>query len=867
MSQVSAKGSPKRSRKTKEQRTARAAVKAKSPWLYLSRAILLLAGLVLFFPLVVSTGCYYPYIFLKSILFRAAVELMLVLYVALAAACPPYRPRFNRLILALLSYFAVMLISSLPGVSVSAWNSWWGDFGRMDGMITQLHLLAYFIILTQTIKRERDWLILFSTSLFFGLLMGLSGLLQELHVKFIYPLTNDLRLRGATGNANFYATHMLLSFFITLWFMFRKDGSELYPLVAKVWLTLLVSLDVLLVGYGLLTLNQYGVDVISTGVIPTPVVLIAAAVHVYVLAWSFLRRKTLAGSIILALLACFLFLSMYLSQTRGAMIGALVSVVLASAVHAWRSTTRRVKLALSGLILLVILSSSLLLLNRESSFVRSHPSLYRLASTSLKDPSVEFRLLAWKGSARGMLDRPLFGWGVDNYRNAFDRYFPAAVYRTIYSELWADRAHNIILDVGATTGLLGLATYSFFFGSILVFLARRWVQTKQATDSLALTALILAYLFQSLSTFDSVNTDGVLYLILAYVSCLYSERPAKTEDKRAMLRSHPILSWKVWAPVGILAGTTLLASREAVYRPYEANRALLLGVAWTKITDPQTHVSRVTFSPVALNLFQQASDYQTTGRYEARQEFANYASDLAQVVSVPLDRRMEVIRKAVEMLDLSVSQDPRNSRNCMYRASLVNRTLGVIRQSDPPLARTLAATNLSLLDRAAVLSPTRPQVYFERGETLAVLGRTDEAITALEKGVSLSPPVKEPNVDLLCLYISAGRFEEAAKQQRRIKDLALPLARADYDRIISVYNERKQYTAMAELYREQLAGAPDDVTLLPRLAATYRALGETELARQTALRAAALSPQIAAELQSFLATLDQKKQPGSPRSK
>jgi tetratricopeptide (TPR) repeat protein len=304
-----------------------------------------------------------------------------------------------------------------------------------------------------------------------------------------------------------------------------------------------------------------------------------------------------------------------------------------------------------------------------------------------------------------------------------------------------------------------------------------------------------------------------------------------------------------------------------VLQPYKANRTLLLGIASTKLPDPKTNESQIAYNPRAVDLFQRASDYQTTGRYEVRQEFASYASDLAQIVSVPLDRKIDVIGKAVDLLDQSASQDPRNSRNYMYRASLVNRTLGVLQQSDPGLARTLAETNLVFLDKAASLSPTRPQVYFEKVETLAVLDRTDEAVTALEMGVSLSPTIKEPNVDLLCLYISAGRSEAAAKQWRRIKELALPLAREDYDRIIRHYDEKKQYAVMAELYKEQLAGTPYDVTLLPRLAATYRALGESELARQTALRAAALSPEIAAELQSFLASLNQKTQPASPQRK
>jgi Flp pilus assembly protein TadD len=60
---------------------------------------------------------------------------------------------------------------------------------------------------------------------------------------------------------------------------------------------------------------------------------------------------------------------------------------------------------------------------------------------------------------------------------------------------------------------------------------------------------------------------------------------------------------------------------------------------------------------------------------------------------------------------------------------------------------------------------------------------------------------------------------------------------------------------MVELYREQLTRTKEDADILARLATIYREMGEIELARQTAIQAASLSPKIAGELQSFLDTL------------
>jgi O-antigen ligase len=819
----------------------------------------LLAVATLFLPLVVSSAYYFPYIFLKSILFRAAVEAMLVLYALLAAVDPSYRPKFDRLSWALLAWFGAMLVSALPGASVSAWNSWWGDFARMGGMIAQLHLLVFFIVLSHTIRRECDWLALFAASLFFGLLMGLTGLLQELDILFLYPSSNDPRFHGATGNANFFATHTLLAFFTALWFVARKDRSELYPMCARLWLGLLAAVDAIMVVFLWASFERYGADAVPAGKAGAQLAAMAAAVHVLVLGWFFLRRRVGAGIAVLSLAAGFLFFSMYLSQTRGAVIGALAAVLITAAWRAWRASGKP-RLALLGMMLLVALSAVLLVRSRDSAWVRSRPALHRLASISSRDPSIEFRLLAWRGSFKALRDRPIFGWGLDNYRNAFDRYFPPGILTRFNTEQWADRAHNLLLDVAIPTGLAGLAAFSAFYALLLAFLLRRRPPAQDFEGRPAFAALVLGYLLQALSTFDTVNTDAALYALLAYASYHYSRPRAEAAAAgapRRPFRGTP--GWKAWAAIAAAAGLGVLAFQASVLRPARANRTLLLATALTKSAGPQSRAAGVAYSPAAVEMFRLAQDPGTTGRYESRQEFGNYVSELLQESSLPPAAKVELVREAVAMLDRSIGEDPRNARHYLYRATLVNRALALLMRHDPALARRLAEQNVALMESAEALSPTRTQVYFEKGVSLRALGRADGSVAAFERSVNLNPQLREPNLELLGAYIEAGRLEEAAAQWRKIKEAGFRLERSDYDRIITLYDGKRQYAAMAELYKEQLAQNPDDVTLLPRLAAVYRSLGEIELARRTAMRAAELSPQIAAELDKFLKSLEEKK--------
>jgi tetratricopeptide (TPR) repeat protein len=417
----------------------------------------------------------------------------------------------------------------------------------------------------------------------------------------------------------------------------------------------------------------------------------------------------------------------------------------------------------------------------------------------------------------------------------------------------------MIMDIGTTTGLLGLATCLCFYVLVLAFLAREWLRTRDLTNSILIAALLLAYLFQSLFTFDTVNTDVVVFLVVAYVAYLYGSQ--KFQHSRIPGQSlgrlgDPRFGWVAIAAAG---GVLVSAHWHLIKQPYRANLLLNQAIGLQKARTLHAGSERYVYREEILELYKQASDLQTAGRYEVREELATYASELAQAPYIPPEVRVRVVRRAVELLEESIRQNPSVFRHHMYLATLVNRTFEVIRGLDPSLARSLAEKNLISLQEAERLSPTRPPLFIERAQSLSFLGRPGDAIAALEKAIQLSPVVKEPHIDLIELYISVGRYDEAMREWQKIKGLSPPPTASDYERVIGSYHSNRQFAPIIVLYKEQLEKIPDDAVLLSRLAAAYRDNGDVELARQTALKAAALWSQAAAGLQSFLESLDKPK--------
>jgi tetratricopeptide (TPR) repeat protein len=821
------------------------------PTRLLGLSILAAAGFALFLPVVVNESFYYPFMFLKSILFRGAVQVMLLLYVILAAREPAYRPRLNLISCAVLAWFGILVLSSLPGISVDAWSSWWGDFRRMSGLIMQLHLLAYFFVLSQTIKRQRDWLILFTTSLFAGVLMGFSGMVEYLNLNYLYHFPGERRagVEGAAGNATFFATVMLLDFFLALWLLARKEQSATYALMARTWLVLLASLDLFAIGWNLFMQT----DIISGLALPSVAVL-ALLLHAASLGWFLLRRKVRAGQIFVGLCGAWCLFWMYQTQTRGALVGLAGSLLLLSAIYLWAGTSRGWRLLCGGLILFVFLAPAVVLINRGSTWVRSHPTLLRYTMLSFHDYTTEERLMQWRAGAHAILDRPLLGWGPENFRNAFDLHFPGEMYHSPSDEAWFDRAHNLVMDVGVTTGLVGLACYLALHGLIILFLWRHWARTKDFANSLMLAALLVAYFLQGLFTFDTINSDAIRLLILAYIACLYGETRTRAGGALAHIPARSAISWQGWVSVGAAVVILPVAWSYAVSQPFSLNRLVRRARVAEHVLDSQTRMPRLVFNDALMSLFERADSYRITGWNDLHEVLANYAFEAAQTPYIPASQKVRAIRMGADFLEESILNQPANARNYLYLASLVNGTSDLVAKTDPGLAKSLAENVLARLERAEALSK-RPQVYFERSNALLFLGRNDERIQEFAKGVALCPATKEPHLDLVTLYIAAGRDEAAAAEWKNIKALGFQLTAADYDRVIEAYGARKKFAPMIELCKEQLTQTKEDADILAHLAAIYREMGEIELARQTAAQAASLSPKIAGELQSFLDTL------------
>ena len=161
---------------------------------------------------------------------------------------------------------------------------------------------------------------------------------------------------------------------------------------------------------------------------------------------------------------------------------------------------------------------------RDSAVVKKSTTLARIVSvnsvssdgTSLSTTTLRFKL--WKIALKGIQERPLLGWGQENYEYVFDRYYDPALGD---AESWFDRSHNGFLDWILATGIFGGLAYLLIYFASFYFL---WKSPKNNEDQISLankailSGLLIAYFIHIFFMFDYLISYLFFFSLLAYIT-------------------------------------------------------------------------------------------------------------------------------------------------------------------------------------------------------------------------------------------------------------------------------------------------------------------------------------------------------------
>ena len=432
--------------------------------------------LLLLTPLLVADSLFFPFITGKAFFFRIIVEIIFALWLCLLLFRKSNFPSASALLWGLLALVSITILATVFGVN--PYRSFWSNFERMEGLITHLHLLAYFVVLISMFKNHRLWLWFFRASTAVATIVGIYGIFQLLGWLDIHQ--GGVRVDATLGNSAYLAVYLLIHVFITLWLICR-DWSQ------------------------------------------------RSVVYFY-------------SAMLLVQL-----INLYHTATRGALIGLVGGLILTLLLIVWRAkdAIKLKKVSLSILIAIALLLVGFWLA-RGSDLVRSSSVLSRFSSISFEEIKSEARLSIWQISLAGFKERPVLGWGPENFVTVFSKYFRPELWT---QEPWFDRSHNIFLDWLSHTGGLGLLAYLSLFASAIYYLWRLRADFLVLESSI-LTGLLAAYFIHNIFVFDHLVSYLLFFSVLAYIHF------RSTNGSQIELSTKTNHAWP--QPVFLLAGIVIL---------------------------------------------------------------------------------------------------------------------------------------------------------------------------------------------------------------------------------------------------------------------------------------------------------------------
>lgn len=170
--------------------------------------------------------------------------------------------------------------------------------------------------------------------------------------------------------------------------------------------------------------------------------------------WELITARSGAGRLLALNVAVVIAIAMVLTFSRSTWAAAALGagVVLVASRH----LISRRAVALTGAVAVIGIAVALVSGSHFASAIADH------VATMLHPEQWDQRLGYWRDSLRLIAASPLVGYGPDTFGLVFPKF------QTLYSPLHVDKAHAETLQIAATQGLIGLASYLWMLAAFAV---------------------------------------------------------------------------------------------------------------------------------------------------------------------------------------------------------------------------------------------------------------------------------------------------------------------------------------------------------------------------------------------------------------
>jgi len=515
-----------------------------------------------------NSGLFFPFISGKNLIFRILVEIAFAGWIILAIRDTNYRINLKKspLMIAYGLFIVVLLLADIFGVDRA--RSIWSNFERMEGFVGHIHLFAYFFVLTAMLPTLKDW--------------------QKMWKYFIVSNIAVLvyaygQLMGAPGTF-FAETFPKMAAWFSPRFPIHMSGNRLDATIGN---------------------SAY------FAIFCLMFIFIAA------LLWS--QRTSNKRSWFYPTLIVLNLVGLFYSGTRGTMIGIIAGGFVTLGIIALQEKGRTRNLFVGILVAAMLMVGSIFVF-KNTEFIQSSPTLSRLASISISEGTGMSRISMWKISYEAWLERPLLGYGQDNFSYIFARKFLPE--KMCNLEPWYDRSHDVFFDWLVAAGALGLITYLSLY-AVALWMIWRKENNVPLREKAIITGAIVGYFIHNIFVFDNLTSYILFFALLAYIVVrtggdkIHTHGKAYADDEQMNL---------LWIPI---VGILLLVMQYYInYRPLVVNRLVIEGMSINQYAQTMPFVDAVKKQQKA---FTSAIAMNTLGSEEAREQYLQMGVRMNQI--------------------------------------------------------------------------------------------------------------------------------------------------------------------------------------------------------------------------------------------
>lgn len=529
--------------------------------------------------------------------------------------------------------------------------------------------------------------------------------------------------------------------------------------------------------------------------------------------WKIFHGLVLATS----LLAIF-----WIIDVRGSQLGVIAGLAAAVFFYFLGHENKKIRkaavlLAAAGLVILAMLSFLAI----------SSGKIYSIFERSY---TVKTRLIAWEAGVRGFLDRPLAGYGLENYIVPFEKYFNPKYYNQengmMAAEYGVDFPHNKLVEVAVSNGIFALLAYILLFVSIFWRLYWKYRETWER-KYLALLGLFMAHFVNLFFLFDNIVTFAMFFAFLAYLGSQYSNVSAKEIEKQK----------KYILPISVSAAVVLFAVSfyYFVVKPVSVNYDFVQ----------------------AINSFKSAK-YQESMKYMDKMRRENVywieqqaifnqmmqAHETFDLKDNMTENEKEYIRKMIEAGEYNISRNPYRYYDYIL--------LGTLNNIGGKFDEKYWKRNVELMEKIIRAGTRRYEAYVILADAYARTGQ-GEKVEKLEKAaLDLDPDYSYPYFVFSRTYAQMNDDKKAHELLEKAyeKGCSFEMCYEDY---ANVNIEKKEYAKAIPPYRKLAEAKPNDPQIQANLAMLYFNNKEYGKARELAGEIKKKFPATAKTIDEFLA--------------